>query len=351
MLVPCVVAAAVAVTAQVTGGSGARATASRLPQNPLITVRTSPSLGDNVNGPTIVRVPAWVKNPLGRYYAYFAHHKGRFIRLAHANAIAGPWTIYEPGVLRVEDTAFTRPPPDPPDDPTFYTHVASPEISIDGDGKRMVMWFHGWWTDRKPWPANVTDTPAWVRANGYAQFTQAAVSSDGIHFDLQPAVTKVSYLRAFRLDDVVYSMSRLGVLARSHDPLASFEVGPNPFRDGPYAGRVRHVALLRRGRTLFVFFSGIGDAPERILLSTIELTGDWQTWKASPPVEVLRPQTPYECPDLPNLPSAPGEIYGAAQQMRDPAVFEEDGKTYLFYTVCGEQGIAAAEVTLRANQP
>src|SRR5262249_46328110 len=32
---------------------------------------------------------------------------------------------------------------------------------------------------------------------------------------------------------------------------------------------------------LFVFFTGIGDAPERILLSTIDLTGDWQTWKAS----------------------------------------------------------------------
>jgi hypothetical protein len=98
-----------------------------------------------------------------------------------------------------------------------------------------------------------------------------------------------------------------------------------------------------------VFFSGIGDAPERILLSTIDLAGDWQTWKASPPVEVLRPHAAYECPDLPNLPSAPGEIDGPAQQMRDPAVFEESGKVFLFYTVCGEQGIAAAEVTLPAT--
>src|SRR5262249_50950630 len=89
------------------------ASAVRLPQNPLITVKTSPSLGDNVNGPAIVRMPAWVKNPLGRYYAYFAHHKGRLIRLAFADAIAGPWKVYEPGVLRVEDTAFMRPPPDP----------------------------------------------------------------------------------------------------------------------------------------------------------------------------------------------------------------------------------------------
>jgi hypothetical protein len=324
---------------------GALATAVRLPQNPLITVKTSPSLGDNVNGPAIVRVPAWVKNPLGRYYAYFAHHKGRFIRLAYADAIAGPWTIYEPGVLRVEDTAFIRPPPDPPDDLAFYTHVASPEILIDAERRRMVMWFHGWWTDGKPWPADRSATTAWARQNGYAQFTQSAVSSDGVHFGVQPPITKVSYLRALPLDGYVYSMARLGVLARSRDPLASFEVGPNPFRDGPYAGRVRHVALLRRDRTLFVFFSGIGDAPERILLSSIDLSGDWQTWKASPPVEVLRPETSYECPGLPNRPSEPGEIYGPARQLRDPALFEEDGQTFLFYTVCGEQGIAAANVT------
>ena len=319
----------------------------RLKQNPLITVDSSPSLGDNVNGPSIVRVPPWITNPLGRYYAYFAHHKGRFIRLAYADAIAGPWKIYEPGVLRVEDTAFMRPPPDPPNDPMFYTHVASPEIYVDDSRKRIVMWFHGWWTDGQKWPPSVAETQAWARRNGYAQFTQAAVSTNGVRFDVQPAITKASYLRAFRLDGYFYyAMARLGLLARSKDPLTSFEIGPNAFRDGPYAGRVRHVATLLRGRTLLVFFTGIGDAPERILLSTLDLSGDWLTWKASAPVEVLRPETAYECPDLPIAPSAPGEIEGPARQLRDPAVFEEDGKVFLFYSICGEQGLAAAEITL-----
>jgi hypothetical protein len=32
--------------------------------------------------------------------------------------------------------------------------------------------------------------------------------------------------------------------------------------------------------------------------------------------------------------------------LRDPAVFVENGKISLFYTVCGEQGIAAADVRL-----
>ena len=343
-----VVAAAHERAASVDAASQVRAT--RLPQNPLITVDSSPSLGDNVNGPSIVRVPAWITNPLGRYYAYFAHHKGRFIRLAYADAIAGPWKVHEPGVLRVEESAFTRPASDPPNDPNFYTHVASPEISVDDSRKRIVMWFHGWWTDRQAWPPSVAETPAWARRNGYAQFTQSAVSTDGVRFNAQPAITKVSYLRAFRFDGYVYGLARLGQLVRSTDPLASFEVGPNPFAGGPYAGRVRHVALLRRGNTLFVFFTGIGDAPERILVSTIDLTGSWISWKASTPAELLRPEAPYECPDFPIVPSAPGEIEGKARQLRDPGIFEEAGKTYLFYSFCGEQGLAAAEVRLPASQ-
>jgi len=323
--------------------------AMRLPQNPLITMQSSPTLGDNINGPTIVRVPTWLPHPLGRYYAYFAHHKGRFIRLAYADQLAGPWKVYEPGVLRVEDTSFTRPPPDPPGDPEFYTHVASPEIFIDEKRKKIVMWFHGWWTDRRPWPPTSTEARAWARQNGFGQFTQSAVSDDGLRFDVQPAITKVSYLRTFQLDGYFYAMARLGQLLRSKDPLGSFELGPNPFKDTPYSGRVRHVATLLRGRRLFVFFSGVGDTPERILLSTMDLTPDWQTWKVSVPVEVLRPRAPYECPNLQLVPSATGEIVGPAQQLRDPAVFEENGRVFLFYTICGEQGIAAAEITLSTS--
>ena len=30
----------------------------------------------NINGPSLVRVPEWVEDPLGKYYLYFAHHRG-----------------------------------------------------------------------------------------------------------------------------------------------------------------------------------------------------------------------------------------------------------------------------------
>jgi len=323
--------------------------ATRLPQNPLVTVNSSATLGDNVNGPSVVRVPSWVANPMGRYYMYFAHHTGAHVRLAYADAIEGPWKIYDPGVLNVSETAFFRAQPDPPNSPEgFYTHVASPEIYIDDANRKIVTWFHGWWTEQNVWPVtSVADARAWARQRGYGQYTQVAESTDGLHFTVHAPITRESYLRVFREAGQFYGLARLGILSRTKDPLQAFELGPNPFRDGAYAGRVRHVALLRRGEIMNVFFSGIGDAPEHIMMSTIDLGGDWSTWKASAPIDVLTPEASYECPDLPNVPSEAGEIEGRAKQMRDPAVFADGGRTFLFYTICGEQGVAAAEIEIK----
>lgn len=320
--------------------------ATRLTANPLVTLRTSASLGDNINNPTVIRVPSWVEQPLGRYYMYFAHHMGAFIRLAYADAIEGPWKIYEPGVLQVRDTAFYRPPPDPPENlENFYTHVASPEIRIDDAGRRLVLWFHGWWTEGTMWPVGEPAAREWARQRGYAQYTQSAVSGDGLTFEIKPAITRASYLRVFPFDGMLYGMARSGLLLRSPDPLASFELGASVFRDGPYANRVRHVAVLQRDRTLYVFFTAIGEAPERVMASTVDMTADWTSWKASEAIELLRPEAPYECPTLPNQPSEGGDVKEPVRQLRDPGVFEENGRTYLFYSFCGEQGIAAAELS------
>jgi len=186
----------------------------------------------------------------------------------------------------------------------------------------------------------------WLRTNGYAQYTQGAVSTDGIHFTALAPITKEPYLRVFEHGGEFYGIARLGRLLHSKDLLSSFETGGDPFRDGPYAGRVRHVALLPRGDKLDVFLTVIGTAPESVLHATIDLTGDWTKWKASEYEQILTPQAKYECPELPTAASEVGEIYGPAKQLRDPALYVENGKVYLFYTVCGEQGIGAAEVTL-----
>ena len=322
-------------------------TARRLPQNPLITITSSPSIGDNVNGPSIIRVPDWIDQPLGRYYMYFAHHMGAYIRLAYADRIEGPWRIYEPGVVPVSNTAFHRPQPDPPENlENFYTHVASPEVYVDHASQRLVMWFHGWFTDGQRWPVGEAAARAWAQKNRYGQYTQSAESRDGLAFDVRPAITRTSYLRVFPREGALYGMARLGLLLRSSGATGSFEAGPNPFAGGPYAGRVRHVALLQRGAMLYVFFTAIGDDPERVMMTTLEMAGDWTKWRASNAVEVLRPEAPYECPTLPGAPSEAGDVKGAVKQLRDPAVFEENGRTWLFYSICGEQGIAAAEIEI-----
>ena len=66
----------------------------RLLSGPIIVPDMDERMGRNINGPSLIRVPEWVQHPLGRYYLYFAHHQGRYIRLAFADDIEGPWHVY-----------------------------------------------------------------------------------------------------------------------------------------------------------------------------------------------------------------------------------------------------------------
>ena len=109
---------------------------------------------------------------------------------------------------------------------------------------------------------------------------------------------------------------------------------------------MRHAAVLVRGDVLYVFWTQVGHAPERILLSTVDLKGDWVNWRASEPVEVLRPERPWEGADAPLEPSYRSVAYGEVNQLRDPAIYVEDDAIYLLYAVAGESGIAIARVWL-----
>ena len=63
-------------------------------------------------------------------------------------------------------------------------------------------------------------------------------------------------------------------------------------------------------------------------------------------MEVLRPEHDWEGADEPLEPSIRSVAYGPVNQLRDPAIFEEDGQVFLLYAVAGEAGIAIAEVFL-----
>ena len=84
-----------------------RVTVTRLLDRPLIGPDIHPSIGENIQGPSLIKVPDWLPNKMGNYYLYFADHKGRYIRLAYADSITGPWQIHEPGSLQIENSYFT----------------------------------------------------------------------------------------------------------------------------------------------------------------------------------------------------------------------------------------------------
>jgi hypothetical protein len=79
----------------------------------------------------------------------------------------------------------------------------------------------------------------------------------------------------------------------------------------------------------------------------MDLRADWHQWQASEPVEVLRPEHPYEGADAPLEPSIRSTAYGHVNQLRDPAVYVEDDTIYLLYAVAGESGIAIAKVSIK----
>lgn len=312
----------------------------RLLDRPIITPQLDASIGLNIQGPSLIRVPEWLPGRLGRYYLYFADHKGRYIRLAYADDLLGPWRIHAPGSLQIADSYLLTEPPAGPaealaklraapklanyshDSFTEATtpHIASPDVHVDEPNRRIVMYYHG--------------------LNGLGQqVTRAATSADGIRFVARPEILGRTYFRTFLHGGYTYAMAMPGQFYRSKDALSGFEEGPQLFTPN-----MRHAALLTRGDTLFVFWTRVGDAPETMLLSTIGLSDDWTKWSETRPIEVLRPERAWEGADAPLLPSLRSTAYGHVNQLRDPAVFEENGRTFLLYAVAGESGIAIAEV-------
>lgn len=280
----------------------------RFPNNPIIRPNMRGRIGSNINGPSLIRTPEWLPNRLGNYYLYFAHHKGKFIRLAYADRLDGPWELYEPGTLPIEQG-------------DGVDHVASPDVHVDEERRQIRMYYH----------AGLTATAR--------QESRVAVSDDGISFRRLAGRLGNPYFRVFRWNGYHYALGMPGRLYRSKDGLTGFEGGSVLF-----SRTMRHSALKLDGVTLKVFYSNVGDAPERILLSTIELTPDWANWRESEAITVLAPELEYEGADLPDEPSVRDWAPLPVRQLRDPAIFCENDDTYLLYSVAGEYGLAIARL-------
>ena len=306
---------------------------------PIMLPSTHPSIGTNINGPALISVPPWLPDPLGRYYLYFADHKGSYIRLAYADHVAGPYTVHPAGSLQLADSCFPTTAPQGITvtspiqqaaieaegyDAHFTPHIASPDVVVDHERQTIFMAFHGLCEDG-------------------AQLTRMAQSADGVSFTAHQPLVAFPYLRILpqRWKGYWLAMSMPGIFYRSTD-LLSWEAGAILF-----ANDFRHCALLRRGDTLYVYWTRVGDTPEHILRSTIDLSSGWDgwlNWAPSSPQSVLLPELPWEGADLPLKASARGQVTAPVRQLRDPAILEDEGRVWLLYAVAGESGIAIAEL-------
>ena len=229
-------------------------TVTRLMDQPIIRPDLHPSIGQNIQGPSLIRVPDWVADPLGKYYLYFADHKGRYIRLAYSDELTGPWKIHEAGSLPIEQSYFAATPPPITDEqlaeltaarsgvsglgsPVSHDlaleftmpHIASPDVHVDNETQNIIMYYHG------------LEGPAF-------QHSRVATSKNGIDFTAREENLGRSYFRVFNYNEMTYALAMPGQFYRSEDGFTNFEEGPRLF--GP---NMRHSAVIVRDDHLYVF--------------------------------------------------------------------------------------------------
>ena len=329
--------------------------------------------GENINGPSLIRIPDWISaddraDPDAVYYLYFGHHTGDYIRMAWAANITGPWHLYQSGAnvalgnrgvldnggtdIEVGNNIVIE-----------ENHLASPDVHIDNDNQRIILYFH-------------SGSSTFFNGNEMnGQFTWVATSPDGLDFNnrIEPVRLSTSYVRVFEHGEELYAFDNSSSPKRALDannpwePSAGYYSGSTisdlwEARSGQFTQepllenlglaradlRVRHTAVRVVGDELQVFYTRRGDSPERVMMSTVDLSvGDYENWEFSfPPAELLSATSGWEGGQFEPEPSETASAPENVNQLRDPFVFEDtDGSLYLLYAGSGEDGIGMAAMS------
>ena len=246
----------------------------------------------------------------------------------------------------------------------------SPSIIVDDVKKQLVMYTHGHQCK------NEGD-------KNIKQPTMLFVSRDGISWDLQndegPA-QKLPYLlqHSFYLtvpvyskrDGYYYAMAKTQENSVGSACLYRSKSLMGPFEEGPILARgMRHVDLYLSSpdsTMIYVFFTLIGDMPERIILGSIDVSSgsdNWMNWNLLPGPSLLQPEYWYEHGNVTAKSSSAGSARAQVRELRDPR-FLPDTRIHadtnekkkrnilsglLFYSVQGEQGIAMARLSVNLD--
>lgn len=290
----------------------------------------SNSDGDNINGPSVIRVPDWIDandrpDASAQYYMYFAHHGGSYIRMAWAADLEGPWTLFNTGSagdatvngmatpgngvldLDLNDGGISI--PNSSTSGAFARasdHMASPDVRIDNVNERIAMYFH-------------------ATSSTGGQKTFVATSADGLNFNL-PAddgqaghgpvdvIPGHFYFRTFEIAGRAFAYSNRAelyrgpaqtnagqpaTLANANDEGGLWNPPGTPNSTAEYWQRMdtssnpienlydnilnegandpRHFAVLHNPASdpdrIYIAYSARKDAPESILLSVVDLAG------------------------------------------------------------------------------
>ncbi|MEM8978682.1 MAG: hypothetical protein AAGD04_04320 [Pseudomonadota bacterium] len=297
----------------------------RIADQPLLRIGSHSNIGNNINGPCVVRVPTWVREPLGKFYMYFAHHTGSYVRMAVADELKGPWHVLESPPLHLSQTGFAQSEVKHElagKSLTEPAHIASPDVHVLDQERQFVMFYHG------------------LHQDG-SQTTRIAVSPDGLNFEARGCDTDLCapYLRLCRVKDYYIGITWGGTLVCAdslwgpfYEALCLLERpnGPNLIP--------RHPALFWSNDRLHCVFSLIGDCPERLWHSFAETSGPVEDWIFSAPHVLLAPELDWEGAQAPKLPSQIGAAFELENALRDPFWFED----HIFYVGGGEQAIGVA---------
>ncbi len=276
----------------------------------------------NICNPTCIELPKWCTNRLGKYYLYYADHKGKFIKLACSNNLFGNWINVNKKIAPIADFK------------NAVNHIASPDIYIDNINKKIYLFTHSHSNEK------------------IGQWTFLSVSSDGINFkQMSTKCLAPFYLRVFKFKNYFYGISKGGNLWRTkkitnkfknHQNLFNKKLNKEFLHNKP--GSIRHVGILIKKNKLYCFYTKIGDMPERIYYSWLSLSNNYKKWMLQKEHELLRPTREFEGKKLKLRPSKPGNSTLFENAVRDPYLFENNKKIYLFYSVKGEFGLAIAEL-------
>lgn len=263
----------------------------------------------DINGPSVIRVPDWIKDPLGKYYLYFADHKGLHIDLAYADHIEGPYTVAH-GIkpMMLKDAAHG-----------CGSHVASPDVHVVPGDKTIIMYYH-------------------CKSVGlfHVQPSFRAISHDGLHFVSAHVSVGMYYFRRFKVNGTLYAF------AKHVNEDTTFLKWSQVKDNGEHLyepidsilPRSRHTAVyvFPDSQRAVATYTIVEEAPESIYFSEFYVedegdSGDEPAITFAAPCRVLWPQEAWEGALMPLKPSEDGKVDEFVNQLRDPYIYCDEGQT------------------------